>query len=63
MVFNFVGFLNNPADIETDLLPNLLKKILAPHLLQKPLLALEDDLNHLRFFFDLKTIFSSKTDV
>ena len=58
-----LGFLNKPADMETALLPDLLKKILAQQLLQKPLFALLDDLYHLRVFFDLKTIFSSSTEV
>ena len=43
MVFNLLGFLNKPADIETALLPDFLKKMLAPQLLQKPLFALVDE--------------------
>ena len=42
---------------------NLLKKMLAPQLWQKPLFAFFDDLNHLSVFIDLKKIFSSSTDV
>tara|TARA_B110000263_G_scaffold21115_1_gene16597 strand:+ start:3924 stop:4064 length:141 start_codon:yes stop_codon:yes gene_type:complete len=42
-VTNPVGFFNMPADNETALLPRVLKKILAPHSLQKPLLALTED--------------------
>ena len=52
-VFNFVGFLKSPADIEIALLPSLLKNTLAPHFLQKPLLALVEEENHLRVLFDL----------
>jgi hypothetical protein len=48
-----VGFLKSPADIDIDLLPSLLKNTLAPHFLQKPLLALVEEENHLRVFFDL----------
>tara|TARA_Y100000741_G_scaffold194057_1_gene147586 strand:- start:431 stop:625 length:195 start_codon:yes stop_codon:yes gene_type:complete len=58
-----VGFFIIPADKDIALLPDLLKNILAPHLLQNPLLAFEEELNHLSVFFDLKTIFSSKIDV
>ena len=63
IVFNPVGLFNKPADKEIALLPNLLKKILEPQFLQKPLEAFFEDLNHLRVFFDLKIIFSSKIDV
>ena len=49
----FNGFLNNPADIWIALLPNLLKKTLEPHVLQKPLFALVEEINHLRVFLDL----------
>ena len=49
---------NIPADIEVvfDLLN--LKKILAPHLLQNPLLALFEDTNHLRVFLFINFISS-----
>jgi len=62
-VFNFVGFLINPADKEIALLPNLLKKTLAPHFLQNPLLAFVEETNHLSVFLDVYVIFSSKTEV
>jgi hypothetical protein len=37
-----------------------LKKILAPHLLQKPLFAFLDDLNHLSVFLEINFKFFSK---
>ena len=51
-VFNFVGLLNIPAAIHTEFVPITLKKILAPQLLQNPLLALFEDLNHFNDFLD-----------
>ena len=52
-VFNFVGFFKSHAEIDIALLPSFLKNTLAPHFLQKPLLALVEEENHLRVLFDL----------
>ena len=46
-----------PAAIEIFLVPITLKNILAPHLLQKPLLALLEDLNHFNVLFLVNLIF------
>jgi len=46
-----IGLLNIPAAIEMFLAPIILKNKLAPHLLQKPLFALFDDLNHFKVLF------------
>ena len=51
LVFNFVGLLNIPAEIEIVSFPKNLKKILAPHFLQNPLLAFLEDLNHFNVLF------------
>ena len=51
LVFNFVGLLNIPAEIEIASFPKNLKKILAPHFLQNPLLAFFEDLNHFNVLF------------
>jgi hypothetical protein len=46
-----------PAAIEIFLAPITLKNTLAPHLLQKPLLALLEDLNHFNVLFLVNLIF------
>jgi len=57
------GLLNIPAAIEMVLVPVTLKNKLAPHLLQKPLLALFEDLNHFKVFFLKNLTFRSSTFV
>ena len=61
MVLSLVGLSNIPAAIEILSVFLILKKILAPHLLQKPLFAFFEDLNHLRFFLLINLISLSFT--
>jgi len=50
----------NPAEIDIVSFLINLKKILAPHLLQKPLFAFLEDLNHLSVFLEINFKFFSK---
>ena len=50
IVLSLVGLSNIPAAIDIVSEFSNLKKILAPHLLQKPLFAFLEDLNHLKVF-------------
>jgi hypothetical protein len=58
-----VGLLNIPAAISNSLLFSVLQNMLAPHLEQKPLLAILDDWYHFRVFFEIKVTFSSGQQV
>jgi len=48
------GLLNIPAEIYISFEPIDLKNMLAPHLLQNPLFAPLEDLNHFKVFFFIK---------
>ena len=51
IVLSLTGLLNIPTAIEIFFVPINLKNILAPHLLQKHLFALLEDLNHFNVLF------------
>jgi len=57
------GLLNIPAAIDIFLAPIILKNKLAPHLLQKPLFAHFEDLNHFKVLCFKNLTFRSSTFV